>query len=205
MPRERTTGLHRSGRAVWIAVAALLGAPSLMLAQQATPSAPSPGRDIPTPDQLEPGVSNSTLAAPAPVVPAPAAPASAVPAPTAAPPAAASKVAPTASTPARTAAAPVRQGAGTEKAATRKGPDRLELDATDITGNRELPKVLYIVPWKRSDLGDVVGRPVNSLLDEVLQPLDRDVFQRENRYYDGLKTGAGDAKAGAAQGSPNKP
>ena len=91
------------------------------------------------------------------------------------------------------------------KTTPRKGADRLELDPTDITGNRELPKVLYIVPWKRSDLGDVVGRPVNSLLDEVLQPLDRDVFQRENRYYDALQPGAGDAKAGAASGSQRKP
>ena len=97
------------------------------------------------------------------------------------------------------------QGATTAKAAARKGPDRLELDTTDITGNRELPKVLYIVPWKRSDLGDVVGKPVNSLLDEVLQPLDRDVFRRENRYYDAMKPGAADAKAGAAQGSQPKP
>ena len=40
------------------------------------------------------------------------------------------------------------------------------------------------VPWKRSDLGDLVGKPVNSLLDEVLTPVDRDVFKRENRYYD---------------------
>jgi len=51
----------------------------------------------------------------------------------------------------------------------------------------------------------VVGRPVNSLLDEVLQPLDRDVFQRENRYYDALKPGAGNEKAGAPQGSQTKP
>jgi len=51
----------------------------------------------------------------------------------------------------------------------------------------------------------VVGRPVNSLLDEVLQPLDRDVFQRENRYYDALKPGAADVKAGADQGSKTKP
>jgi len=61
------------------------------------------------------------------------------------------------------------------------------------------------VPWKRADLGDLMGKPVNSLLDEVLQPVDRDVFQRENRYYDDLKPGAGGAKAGAAQGSPTKP
>jgi hypothetical protein len=50
--------------------------------------------------------------------------------------------------------------------------------------------VLYIVPWKRSDLGDLVGKPVNSLLDEVLTPVDRDVFQRENRYYRALTPGA---------------
>jgi len=71
-----------------------------------------------------------------------------------------------------------------------KALDRLELDTTQITGNRELPKVLYIVPWKRSDLGDLVGKPVNSLLDEVLTPVDRDVFQRENRYYRALTPGA---------------
>src|ERR1700680_1201581 len=49
--------------------------------------------------------------------------------------------------------------------ARRKGRERLQVDTTAITGNRELPKVLYIVPWKRSDLGDIAGRPVNSLLD----------------------------------------
>ncbi len=86
------------------------------------------------------------------------------------------------------------------KASARKGPDRLELDPTDITGNRELPKVLYIVPWKRSDLGDLLGKPVNSLVDEVLQPLDRDVFQRENRYYDALKPERARPGAGAVQG-----
>jgi len=85
-----------------------------------------------------------------------------------------------------------------------KGPDRLELDTTDITGNRELPKVLYIVPWKRSDLGDLVGKPPNSLLDEVLQPIDRDVFLRENRYYDALKPDSAAPGAGAVPGSGDK-
>jgi hypothetical protein len=71
-----------------------------------------------------------------------------------------------------------------------------------------LPKVLYIVPWKRADLGDLLGKPANSLLDEVLQPIDRDVFKRENRYYDALKpdaSGGADKAAGAAgQGSGDK-
>jgi hypothetical protein len=64
--------------------------------------------------------------------------------------------------------------------------DRLDLGTTSITGNQELPKVLYIVPWKRSDLGDLVGRPVNSLLDEVLAPVDRSVFERQLSYYETL-------------------
>jgi hypothetical protein len=87
------------------------------------------------------------------------------------------------------------------KTGSGKALDRLELDTTQITGNRELPKVLYIVPWKRSDLGDLVGKPPNSLLDEVLAPVDRDVFKRENRYYDALKPDA----AGAGMPAPGAP
>jgi hypothetical protein len=79
--------------------------------------------------------------------------------------------------------------------------DRLELEATQITGNRELPRVLYVVPWKRPDLGDLGGKPANSLLDEVLAPVDRDVFRRQNRYYQALKpdsaaTGKGNRSEG---------
>jgi len=135
----------------------------------------------PAPDQLEPAVDTTAATTPAPAA--------------APPPAAAPARGVTPKSDSRTAAD--KKGP--------KGPDRVELETTEITGNRELPKVLYIVPWKRSDLGDVVGKPANSLLDEVLQPLDRDVFRRENRYYDALQPGAGDGKAGAAQGSPNKP
>jgi hypothetical protein len=64
--------------------------------------------------------------------------------------------------------------------------DSLDLGTTSITGNAELPKVLYIVPWKKSDLGDLVGRPVNTLLDEVLAPVDPAVFERHLSYYDSL-------------------
>ena len=64
--------------------------------------------------------------------------------------------------------------------------DTMELSRTEVTGNQELPKVLYIVPWQKSDPGDLVGRPVNSLLDEVLAPVDRDEFIRQVEYYDDL-------------------
>ncbi len=64
--------------------------------------------------------------------------------------------------------------------------DRLELGRTEITGNQELPKVLYIVPWQKSDPGELMGRPVNTLLDEVLAPLDREEFVRQVEYYGDL-------------------
>lgn len=64
--------------------------------------------------------------------------------------------------------------------------DELELSRTEITGNQELPTVLYIVPWKKSDPGDLMGRPANTLLDEVLAPLDRTEFVRQIGYYDDL-------------------
>ena len=57
--------------------------------------------------------------------------------------------------------------------------DSIELGRTEITGNQELPKVLYIVPWKKSDPGDLMGKPVNTLLDEVLAPIDREEFIRQ--------------------------
>ena len=102
---------------------------------------------------------------------------------------------------ARAAASPKSGASGTP---TGKAHDSLQLDTTQITGNRELPKVLYIVPWKRSDLGDLVGKPVNSLLDEVLAPVDRDVFKRQNRYYDALKPDDAKDAAGAAAGVAEK-
>ena len=64
--------------------------------------------------------------------------------------------------------------------------DSMTLGRTEITGNQELPKVLYIVPWKKADPGDLMGRPVNTLLDEVLAPLDREEFVRQVEYYDDL-------------------
>lgn len=64
--------------------------------------------------------------------------------------------------------------------------DSMELSRTEITGNQELPKVLYIVPWQKSDPGNLVGKPVNSLLDEVLAPVDREEFIRQVGYHNDL-------------------
>lgn len=64
--------------------------------------------------------------------------------------------------------------------------DEIDLGRTEITGNQELPTVLYIVPWKKSDPGNLMGKPVNTLLDEVLTPIDRSEFIRQVDYYGDL-------------------
>src|SRR5882672_1024008 len=81
-----------------------------------------------------------------------------------------------AETPSQSTVPPPAQPA--PRTGTQRAIDTLDLGTTSITGNQELPKVLYIVPWKKSDLGDLVGRPVNTLLDEVLTPVDPEVFER---------------------------
>jgi hypothetical protein len=183
-------------RALMLSIAMLAAALPLTGRGQ-TPPAPAGAVSghIPRPDELEPGVDTTkTPDTPSRAAPPVAAPAS-VPPGAAAPPAARATA---------SSAAPVN-GAPAAKTSAKKGADRLELETTDVTGNSELPKVLYIVPWKRSDIGDMAGRPVNSLLDEVLQPLDRDVFKRENRYYEALKPEGSGLKSDAPQGSGAKP
>lgn len=64
--------------------------------------------------------------------------------------------------------------------------DRLQLETTSIRGNQELPRVMVIVPWKDPAMGDLVGKPVNSLINEVLVPVDRDVFLRQTKYFEQL-------------------
>ena len=64
------------------------------------------------------------------------------------------------------------------------GEERLELDGMAVIGNRELPKALFIVPWKDPEHALAPDRPINTLLDEALQPVDPEVFQRKLQYYD---------------------
>ena len=65
--------------------------------------------------------------------------------------------------------------------------EKLELGTTTITGNRELPKVMYIVPWKHPEAGDLRGKPLQSLVDEALAPVEREVFNREISYFRALQ------------------
>ena len=62
--------------------------------------------------------------------------------------------------------------------------ETLDLDGMSIIGNRELPKALFIVPWKDPEAALAPDRPVNSLINDTLQPVDPDVFRRKLQYFD---------------------
>jgi hypothetical protein len=93
-------------------------------------------------------------------------------------------------------------------AATGQSPsrahDRLQLDSTAITGNRELPKVMSIVPWKEAEPPGGADRPMNSLVDEILAPLDRDEFQREVTYFRDLTSPASPVPSSPSPGVPKQ-
>jgi hypothetical protein len=118
------------------------------------------------------------------------------------PPVTASPAPPAAPAPDRRAAASPASGDRTAAGSGQKSGskvDRLELGTATVTGDREQPKVMYIVPWKKSDIGDLAGKPMNSLVDEILAPVDRDVFKREVVYYHAVQADT------SQNGAPPKP
>lgn len=63
---------------------------------------------------------------------------------------------------------------------------RLNMEGTSIIGNKELPNVLYIVPWKSPEPVNLETPPFESVLDNVLQPIDRTTFKQQVKYYNEL-------------------
>lgn len=152
---------------------------SIAAAQESTPPKPTPSKPTPQEEAGEPRANTS------------------------APPPAAPSAQPAQSAP---SAKPAKQGPSTpaDPSGKAKGPggtDRLNLGTATVTGDREQPKVMYIVPWKRSDIGDLAGKPMNSLVDEILSPVDRDVFKREVVYYKAVQSDATQNGASAHRSS----
>ena len=79
-------------------------------------------------------------------------------------------------------AAKPQQVAKADKAAPAAANDAKTLSGMSILGNQEAPKSLVIVPWKSSQLGDMLGTVAT--LDDGRQPVDKDVFMRELSYYE---------------------
>jgi hypothetical protein len=161
----------------WSATAGI-AAGGIAAAQEPPPATQAPGAQVASPPkstaQIDAGEPRANTAPPAPAGP----PSAAAASPAAATPAAGKP------------AAGTQPVARAPKAAGQRPPggvDRLELNTATVTGDREQPKVMYIVPWKSSDIGDLSGKPMNSLLDEALAPVDRDEFKREVVYFDVVK------------------
>lgn len=51
-----------------------------------------------------------------------------------------------------------------------------------IGGEQDLPKVLYIVPWKDTDPGEPLEPPRAYLDEGVLAPVNRDAFRQQLWY-----------------------
>jgi hypothetical protein len=62
--------------------------------------------------------------------------------------------------------------------------ERGDMKAISSFSNNELPKALFIVPWKDAESPLIPERPLNSLLNDTLQPVDMDVFRRYLQYLD---------------------
>lgn len=60
----------------------------------------------------------------------------------------------------------------------------------NIIGNNETPRTLIIVPWKTAQPGDLTLRPLNSLVEAGIGPLDPDVVRRELRLRAAAQAGA---------------
>ena len=63
----------------------------------------------------------------------------------------------------------------------------LDMQGMSVVGNRELPKALYIVPWKApAPVDSELGLADSLLMNQALVPLDRDEFRRSLGYYEAL-------------------
>jgi len=52
-----------------------------------------------------------------------------------------------------------------------------------ITGSQEQPKVIYIVPWQPPQAPAAMSQPIGNLvMQDLLQPIDRDTFLRQVQY-----------------------
>ncbi len=60
------------------------------------------------------------------------------------------------------------------------------MEGTEITGNKELPRVLYIVPWKSIERFDIESPKIDSIMEQKLTPIDRASFKRAIHYHDAI-------------------
>ncbi|HAR45883.1 MAG: hypothetical protein A2X56_09905 [Nitrospirae bacterium GWC2_57_13] len=69
-----------------------------------------------------------------------------------------------------------------DKGSQNKATAAKQLSGMSIVGNEEAPKSLYIVPWKRSEIG--AQNSLNLMLTESAVPVDREEFLRQLELYE---------------------
>jgi len=57
-----------------------------------------------------------------------------------------------------------------------------ESPGTNVHGNRELPKGLFIVPWQKGEPGQI-STEATRLVDEPLEPVDPEEFRQRIQEY----------------------
>ena len=55
----------------------------------------------------------------------------------------------------------------------------------NVSGNKEAPNILYIIPWK-SHMDIETPPEVTRLMDEIYSTVDPDVYQKEIMFFDQL-------------------
>ncbi len=64
--------------------------------------------------------------------------------------------------------------------------DVIESEGTRIIGDSDMPKALYIVPWKKPALPTVSNRPITPFINDALSSINREflVFQmKQNELF----------------------
>jgi hypothetical protein len=66
--------------------------------------------------------------------------------------------------------------------------DRVKLDRTVVSGNQELPKVLYILPWESNETRPAIEYSLAPYSDDILQRVDPASHTRQLNQLDALRS-----------------
>ena len=61
--------------------------------------------------------------------------------------------------------------------------DRINMEGTSVIGNSEMPNVLYVVPWKKTPEPNLNPELHESLIEDQLKPIDRNVFRKKIKHF----------------------
>ncbi len=62
--------------------------------------------------------------------------------------------------------------------------DVIESEGARIIGDSDLPKALYIVPWKKPPLPTLSSRPIKPFVDDALSSATREGLLEEIKYHE---------------------